>query len=45
MFSVTFDAYETTQQHISQLVLAVAVLKDHVAFMVSKIDITLFHVT
>ena len=45
MFSVTFDAYETTQQPISQLVLAVAVLKGHVVFMVSKINVTLFDVT
>ena len=32
-------------QQIFQLVLAVAVLKGCVAFMVSKIDVTLFDVT
>ena len=32
-------------QQIFQLVLAVAVLKGRVVFMVSKIDVTLFDVT
>ena len=31
-------------QQVSQLVSAVAVLKGHVVFMISKIDVTLFDV-